>query len=609
MAFQYEVNGQIVEFEKEPSEQDIDEAASMLGGSKQATQESMQTQGGVGVGGPSLTLSPIEEFRDISRNRSPINTLERVAFAFGDDGGREKFLRDRFNIVERTPDGKFIAGNDEASLAPIDPEGMFNDVLGDVADLSNYIAPIAGQIMGASAGSAMGPAGTVVGGGLGAGAGEAVNKVIGKSLGVSEQTASEQATDIVISSVFGSLGEGIGMGLKAAAPVMAKNFFGMIKNLQKQSPHMAEAMNNVTAKTLRFLSNVDEGATKTVLKYGPDEVFNPVNENPQSIIQISKSVIDDIQTHRNDLGVKLGKSIQNIGPNISKPILNIGKEVSTLLDDMVDKGVLKPDLTLNKNFISESGTDVAVMKQILGQLGVKPSKSGASIQFKNLISPKEAINFKRQLSSRFESLSPDTARILRNFRTGISSHLDDFANKTGNQDFISANKAFSDFAQAMDTLQGDGFNFDKQISVANFINGYFKKNPVAIKALEVVDKQTPLPIMENIEKFAAAQLFKNANPNFLRFGMIAPLLGFQSSSGIQDKTGWIATGLLLGTPAGNKVLMKAGFNMAKGMPFGKAMPKSLMSKIGGETAQKATVAALSQLTAGKEKQGRRSREQ
>lgn len=506
--------------------------------------------------------------------KSPLSFSDRVILSFSDPATKREILADRFKFVQELPNGKLAVGNDINNIIPIDPEGLFNDVSGDLADVASIIPTIAGQIAGSIAGTPGGPAGIVAGGAAGAAAGEAVSKGIGKAIGVNKQDPGEVATDLVIAGSFGALGEGIGLGLKAAGPAMAKAGMKAFEAVVKRNPLKKEFGTNVLAKTLKIASNVDPDATKTVMRYGPDNVFSSFNANKSNIVKVADDVINDISKHRTELGIQLGKSIEKLGAIGSRRSIQAGAEVKSFLDDLIKNDLLTPDFKLNRNFITD-GSDLTIFRKILAQLEVKPSTSGASATFKDLFSPKEVIGLRRQLSAKFDNLSANSARLVSKFRQSLSGQLDEFAKSTENLDFISANKKFAQFAQEMDKLKDAGFNLEKPSNVVSFIENFFKKSEVAKQSLQSIDSQTPLPILERIAKFAAAQEFQGANPNILRFGFVLALFGYNMQDLPGGKLGAVGLAILTGTPAGNKILLQAGQKLARGIPIKAAVPKSL----------------------------------
>ena len=174
---------------------------------------------------------------------SPLDLGERIGLSFADDQGREKYLNDKFKFVQRLPNGKFAVGDTPDAIAPIDPEGMFNDILGDLADITAIIPTIAGQIAGGALGAiTLNPAWIIAGGGIGAAIGEAVSRGIGKLAGVDIRTAGEQATDIAISGAFGAVGEGIGQAFKYAGRGLSNIAKRSLDKAVKSSPNVSKTL-------------------------------------------------------------------------------------------------------------------------------------------------------------------------------------------------------------------------------------------------------------------------------------------------------------------------------------------------------------------------------
>lgn len=522
---------------------------------------------------------------------SPLSFEDRVTLSFSDPATKREILADRFKFVQDLPNGKLAVGNNIKNMAPIDPEGLFNDVAGDLADIASIIPPIAGQIAGAAAGIPGGPPGVIAGGAAGAAVGELVSKGIGKGLGVNAQDAGEVATDVLISATFGALGEGIGLGLKAAGPLMAKAGAKAYQAVVNRNPLKKEFATNVLAKTLKMASNVDPDATRTVMKFGADDIFTKFNSTKSNVVRVADDVVEDITRHRAVLGNQLGTAIDNLGAAGKKRSIQAGAEVKGFLDELVNNDLLTPDFKLNRQFITD-GSDMTIFKKVLSQLEVKPSISGATVTFKSNFTPREIVGLRRQLSAKFDNLSANSSRLVSKFRQGLSGKLDEFAKETGNLDFIAANQKFAQFAQEMDKLKSAGVNLDKPSNVASFIEGFFKKSEVAKAALNNIDSQTPLPILERITKFASAQEFQGASPNILRFGFILALFGYNMQELPGGKLGAVGLAILTGTPAGNRVLLKAGQRLTRGIPLRASLPKNLFGD--PQAARRALTALLSQ---------------
>jgi hypothetical protein len=516
----------------------------------------------------------LPQVTDAINNKSPYSPVERYGISTLTPDEQRDFHKSKFKIVEQGQDGKFLVGNDPNSLMRVDPEGMFNDILGDVADVGNMINTVAAQTAGSIIGSPAGPAGIMGGGGAGAALGESVNRYIAHKMG-SKATLADDLTKVAVNGLFGAAGEGVFLGLGKAAPIIAKNGTKALNSLINRNPLKKDAAIDAVANTLKIASDVPQGATKTVFKYSPDEVFKPYYTAKESSEPIAKAVVKNIEQHRHNLGVEVAKGRAGFGKSINQPVVDISKNTDSFLNELNQSGYLNPDFSLNKKFITD-GNDLKLFDDIMHNLGVKRTKSG-NITWDSKISPDRAIKLKQQLSAKFEALSNNGGRIVTGLREGISQNLENFAMKAGNTKFIEANQKFSNFARAMDALKDAGFNIDKPVGLETFMKGFFNKNPGAISAIREIQNQTHLPILSEIEKYAAAQSFSDITPNIMKLGFITGLLGFGHADSPAEKYGFAGLGLLAGSPAGNKMLLKAGFRLAKGIPLKASLPKVFTS--------------------------------
>src|SRR3990167_7933422 len=122
------------------------------------------------------------------QGESPLSFTQRAALSFAGDN-KENVLKRDFKYVEKLPNGKFAVGNDLRELQPIDPEGVFNDMLGDIADVASWVAPITASTAAATAAipadiASGNPMPSIIAAGRGMAIGEAFNKVVGKKIGV-----------------------------------------------------------------------------------------------------------------------------------------------------------------------------------------------------------------------------------------------------------------------------------------------------------------------------------------------------------------------------------------------------------------------------------------
>ena len=183
MPFKYEINGQVIEFDREPTEADIDEVASQIQQPQQQT--------------PDIFTSAQLPEQQLTQPQmqSPLNLFERFKYSFGNEAGRKEYLQARFpdRQISKLKSGKFAVDG-----IPIDPEGFnFSDLVGDIVDVSDELVRIGGHIIGAAKGTAIAPgAGTIVGGGLGRAGGQAAVETIGRAFGMQQEEIGQVAKDI-----------------------------------------------------------------------------------------------------------------------------------------------------------------------------------------------------------------------------------------------------------------------------------------------------------------------------------------------------------------------------------------------------------------------------
>ena len=527
--------------------------------------------------------------------KSPVSPIDRYAMSLLNDEDKEGFLRDRFNHVIRLENGKFAVGSNPKEMMPVDPEGFFGDWMGDIADIGDIVPVIAGHMIGAAKGAAMGAkAGSILGlkgsvigalGGafIGSGLGQTVNKVIGKTANINNQTAPEMATDIAISATLGAMGEGAGMALRGTSTIIAKKGTEALQKIIARNPRK-ESMINGLAKVGKFMGNTDEKAMRVALQKPTDKVFSKFNTGSAetNVPILAQNVSNDAVRHREVLGKLIQRSKRGFGDNFKKDVVDLAgpdqrNPIGQLLNDLYEKRIIRPDAKLgvavNTDTVTK-GSDMRVVKSLLRQLGVRPSKTGGSIVYKGKISPDDAIFLKSQVSKKFESLDEAVVPLTK-FRQAISARLNTYAEKSGNKNFNIANKMFSDYAGAIDNLKDAGLDITNPVKVAEFTKNYLKAKPMTLKALQELDVMTKFPILESIENFATAQAFKSATPNMLRFGFVMGLLGASKADSTQGKLIYVAGGVLAGTPRGHRIMIEAGKRIVNGVPLEKVLPSWL----------------------------------
>jgi len=514
--------------------------------------------------------------RDLSvprEQKSPLNLLERMKLSFADDAGRENFLRNKFGIVQRLPNGKFAAGNNPNEVAPIDPEGIFNDVLGDLSDIVSEIPVIAGQIGGAILGAPAGPGGIIGGGAVGAATGETARIGLGRAFGVRKSTAFEEATDIAIVGAFGAAGEALIPASRFIGSTLKSKLVNQIaKSASKASaktgvPIQDTFVARATAKTFNILSNVPEESTFKAFEHGIEKTLgSPRNLNANTVLELADNLKATLTTARRVKGKAveaatdrlISKNAQktNIEPLYQR--LRSDLQEINLIDeagDLVRTNTSKENLTFARRILSRASGSKS---KVLSNFPEKLSSDAAEFSIKDLI------RFRRELGDSVNSnLTPQMKRIVTRFVNGdetipgIRTIVDDIAQRSGSQDYILANQEFSELMAILDEL-----NFIKKddvVSLERFIKGQENLPLTRVRSLRALDANLPpeQKFLKEIEMWNAAQDFKSARPDILRFGFLAATLG--SIFGFEDQPSRLQTlggAILLGTPAGQRQLLR-----------------------------------------------------
>lgn len=195
-------------------------------------------------------------------NKSPVDIVDRVKLAFGNERGKIQYLKSKFEDVQPSTDGLKI--KKEGLWYNVDPSGLgegnawdrTKELIKDMADLPDVATSVAsvegGQIgataagakMGAAVGTAIAPgAGTLVGGATGAVAGfvggtvagsklgSYLNTSMGKLVGTYDATPDEQAHEAQVEMLFNLGGAAVPLGVqltgRAVAPVISKASKGL----------------------------------------------------------------------------------------------------------------------------------------------------------------------------------------------------------------------------------------------------------------------------------------------------------------------------------------------------------------------------------------------
>ncbi len=534
---------------------------------------------------------------------SPLNLGERIGLSFADEVGREKFLNDRFKFVQRLQNGKFAVGNTPDTIAPIDPEGMFNDILGDLADITAIIPPIAGQITGGILGAltapVTGPAGIIAGGGIGAAVGEAISRGIGKVAGVDVRTAGEQATDIAIAGAFGAVGEGIGQAFKYAGRGLSNIAKRSLDKAVRGSPNVSKTLQTL-AKIFKVTAAVPEDDLIIAGTYGFNNTLRMPYNNPVHGNVLATKLVGGVIRRTKALGKMVGVGDDWAKANFGNKSVELRQFGVKLLRDLSDPsiGIVDDIGRLNRGAFTEAA-DFRTMKQLTDLFFAKNPKTGQLLP-KNL-KVGQLIDFKKRMSVSLKSYFK-SGRVNRGAERSIAQYLDEITNSIARETagtglegaanpYIKANQAFRSWRENLQLLKANGLDLEDMTELKSFIRnvdgekvllsrsiGDFarKLEDKAFetrKAFDIIAKEIGVKfhgggvggtlgtLSDELNKYNAAQSFLKANPNLLRLGAITTMIGVSQYISPTTPEGLIvraALGLTLGTPVGAKFLLKGG---------------------------------------------------
>lgn len=558
---------------------------------------------------------------------SPLSLMTRLKYGFGDEKGIEADLKKNYQIVEKLPNGSYAVGNTPGQLKPIDPEGIFNDVLGDMADIVGEIPVIAGQIIGTSIGAATGAAaggigaapGAVIGSGVGAAAGTAAKAAIGKAWGIDERTANDLAWDIGINGALGAASEGLLAGTRVATlgakKVLAPKLVGLLnKGAEKAAasgelPTYAKGL----AKTFKYVAQVPEESTNTFFKYGIKEMDNAAHFDKNEIGNIVRDFATDADIYQRTLGSKIYNNVEMLENTARRSRqtnqIDVGDLFQYAKKEAQRLGVLDDfgKVMTRKNLANTK--DIQPLETLLNYVG--EVKNGRFVQTNKSINVRRAVQMSRQFGNKFDGVSPEVQAILYpilngNASTGMVGLRQRITKKAldlGVKDFAVANEKYSTYLRLLDDIKLSPSDLSKTES---FITNLQSRGIIAKEALSDLDRELGTGFLKRWELWNAGQSFTKSDLNILRFGAIAAILGSVTGMKSESKEAGMLTGLggaaLFGTPAGLKNVIRLGHKL------GYVFPKSVLQGIGKASVSSGNIkygsTVLNQLLqmAGKKKQ-------
>lgn len=547
-----------------------------------------------------------ETVEDKPITKSPASIIDRLRLSFLDTAQRKQFLEKRFASVQTLPNGKFMVGNDINNLLPVDPEGMFNDVAGDIADIVGEIPVIAGQILGTGIGALAelpsGPIPTTI---AGAAAGTTIGTILKQNIGskiakqesLSQREAMDRATEIVINTAFGVAGEGLAQGTRVLGKqVLAPKLMNMLDDGIKNSRN-PNILIKGAAKLFGILSNVPEESSEVVLTRGVRNTLgNKFYMNKKSVIPLTKRVISALDDTRASLGKDVG-AMQNQLLRTARRASRSGVDVSVQTDDILNMlrvegqriGIIDNLGRLKSSSQVANSADRNIVKKLMSSLGADiDNKGNILIRRGTKKSLEEVLPTIRSFTEKVKGVRGDANSIIqealygsKTYKTlGLKDLVNDIAEtKLNMPQYAKTNRAFAEFMQLRDQLKQ--LNPDKPANIENFIKGLEnigEWNTEVLSNLESITTKTGTkPFLEDIIKWNAAQDFTEAKPNFLRVAAIAGILGIRDVfQGELPGPVQAGAGLLLGTPAGLRALMLAGSRSA-GVISKKALMNTMLN--------------------------------
>jgi len=366
MPFKYEINGQIIEFDKEPTEADIDEVASSIKSSSFSNEE------------PSSFTTA--QFSDLpsERTKSPLNPWQEIVYSgAGNDKdlqfkALQKFLPE--NDITVSEDGDFMVDGNRLNPAGFD----FGDITRNLLDIFPLIGQVGGSLAGAIGGAAAGAtaggvgavpgaiAGNIIGGTAGATTGRVVQLGLGDLFGL-DVDGKDYLEAISNEAGIALTGELLGAGIagvagKVGKPIMGKlggtklakgasnMWTNILKKLKKNSPAVLEYMSGVDQRALQRV--MDTGAVKhgqSISKVLAPEFFDDGygGELASKLIFGKSNVVDDLFIGDKKVSLALRELVGNIRENKKNPATQ--ELIKNLFGGEIDNDVISTILTKSDN--------------------------------------------------------------------------------------------------------------------------------------------------------------------------------------------------------------------------------------------------------------------
>ena len=507
--------------------------------------------------------------------RSPLSIFQRGRFAFGDEPGREAFLKRTFpgREISQLPTGKFAIDG-----TPVDPSGFrLTDIPGDIADIADELVRIGGQIKGATIGTAVGAgvglptgpgavatatAGTIIGGAAGRVAGQLSVEAIGRGLGLRQNELIDVAREIRNEGLLGAAGEAGGVVIKGITKAGAKflnNLFSKINN--KISKPAAQTLFNFTA-------GIEKSSIQRLQERGAREVLTVENMSDDALLKLVNKIQGGVKSIRQKLGKQVGIAKKALKTDPSKKV-RIDLIKSNFDRQLLDADILTSKIVKGKQVLSPAPQAVLpfipprprpaikitkVQKPLIEGIDTARNKllsiRDTLLQHKGKNIPaKTAIRLKDELDdiAKFGRegklvIGTNENRIIKELSEDLGRSLD-----LASESLRIANANFADVARTEDTLR-------TQLSLPRgetFIRNVLKEKSAEFPKQKLIELDNLLPLKDKffnkLQDVVAAQEFRSSTFRGIRTGIFGAALG-AFSGGAVPAIGGLGAGIAVSTP-------------------------------------------------------------
>lgn len=573
-------------------------------------------------------------------NSNLLNFGDHAKLSFLDPQGQQDYLKKKYKYVEPDGKGNFLYGDNPDSLQPVNQDGVFNDFVSKLGNLTSSIPSIAGQIALTAGTEGMALPLLIGRAAVGSAGGQLLSGLIGSKM-QNRVDPEKIAVDTALAGVFGGAGTAAGEALAGGAKAIAQKA-GVALDNYRQGLLLADKdpnkFDNAVSTILHMTTGLDKNTIKTGQSLGWSNIFSSEEAtNPHGIATIAGDVSKAVE----DKEINLGKAVDNATTGLIKdtnnnPVINTTPIASRLLEDLSNAGILNKsdsaastaaqakaygiDLSRASNLKDTNGLPTYSINQnsplntkffqkFLGQLGIE-GEGGTFKAYQidpakpSMISVSDALKVKKgfqAIVNEGKTITPLEANIakralygnLEEGISGISDQLNKIAQKVNNTQYQAANGEFSSFLNLTSTLKKAGMDVDNPFNSQNYLSHINNATPLSMPLLQQLDKTLGNNFLQRAQAWGVNSKINNISPNFLRLGMVASLFG----AGILDpdaggRGGKMALAGLLGTPSGLKILLKGA-----GGGYSSLLKSSggLASKVSSASSNKQAQAILSHL--------------